>query len=184
MTKIEAYTSHGSKVEFIAQQKFDRKRMRHYLNGEVSVLHCHHYASLFTQLALDAQQFNGPCLLTQTSTESFYTPLKNYYKKNKIKEIPDRLAIAEQYFAFMGLGQINFECTDIDAVVTMKHSHIDEGWLKKWGPRKSRINFFGEGYIRAACAAIFDLPRPADIKVTETQSIVCGASSSRFTVNW
>ena len=45
------------KVEFEIDHRFDPVKNRHYLNGFCSVLHCHHYATLYTQLADDAVDF-------------------------------------------------------------------------------------------------------------------------------
>ncbi len=178
------YTSHGSKVEYKPEQTFDRKKMRHYVDGVNSVLHCHHYSSLFTQLAMDASHLGGPALLAESAASSFWGSLAGYFKKHQIRETVDRIAIAEQYFAFTGLGTVRFECSGTQAVVTMPHSHVDEGWVKKFGRRDSRVNFVGEGFVQAACAAIFDLPNPQAVQVSEQQSIVCGARESRFNANW
>jgi hypothetical protein len=178
------HTSSGSSVRFLPEQTFDRKRMRHSVEGETSVLHCHHYATLFTQLAMDASHFNGPALLAQAAAESSWPTLVRYFKKHKIQNTADRIAVAEQYFAFMGLGVAAFECSPKDASITMNHSHVDEGWIKKFGKRTARVNFIGEGYIKGACAAIFDLRSPNAVQVTEQQSIVCGARQSRFNASW
>jgi hypothetical protein len=66
-------------ARFVAERRFDSKRMRHYINNELSVLHCHHYASLFSQLADDAKLLHGDKLLKQASEESFYPVLVDYY---------------------------------------------------------------------------------------------------------
>ncbi len=183
-TTTKKMSSCGSEVVLKTSQKFDSDRMRHYLNGRQTVLHCHHYLTLFTQMAWDAENFNGPKLLIQSSAETFYSMLWDYYKKNRITEICDRISIAEQYFRFVGLGSIRFEFWGRNGLATMPYSHIDEGWMKKWGQAQKRVNFIGQGYIQAACAAIFDLRSPDKINVEETQSIVCGASTSSFTINW
>jgi hypothetical protein len=182
-TQTKIWTSADSKVSFAADQQFDQKRMRHYLNGKVSVMHCHHYATLFTQLALDADDFGGTDIMVEASCESFWPVLRDYYKKNKIEEVSDRIAIAEQYCSFVGLGQVSFEFSDGSGTATMKHSHVEEGWLKKWGQRNEPVNFMGIGYVKAAWAAIFGKD-PSSVSVEETQSIVCGASATRFNINW
>ncbi|HOP06370.1 MAG TPA: hypothetical protein PLF13_03670 [candidate division Zixibacteria bacterium] len=184
VASTKRYASHNSTVKFKVREEFDKNRMRHYVNGEVSVMHCHHYATLFTQLALDASLLNGTDHLIRTSFEAFHAPLIRYYEVENVKNIADRLAIAEQYFSFVGLGAIRFACNDRSAVVVMEYSHVDEGWLSRWGRRDSRVNYIGEGYIKAACAAAFDLTNPDDIKVVEAESIVCGAPRSRFDVQW
>jgi hypothetical protein len=181
---VNVLTSEGSNVKFEAVREFDLKRMRHYLNGTQTVLHCHHYASLFTQLACDAEHLNGPALLSEAAAETFYPILKDYYINNHILEFSDRISIAEQYFAYIGLGDLRFEFAPGRGTAILRHSHIDEGWLKKWGANPERVNFIGEGFIGAACAAIFDLRIDAEIAVKETQSIVMGASRSKFEIKW
>lgn len=183
-TQTTPCTSQGSTIRYQPEQAFDRSRMRHLVNGTVNVLHCHHYAALMTQLALDAEQFDGPELLMKASAEAFFAPLAAYFEKHGIAGAADRIAIAEQNFAFMGLGQARFECAKGAASVTLPHSHVDEGWMKKWGPRTQPINHIGRGYIQAACAAISGLGSPHGVRVAEIQSIVCGASVSRFVASW
>ncbi len=183
-SEVNVLTSGGSNIKFEAVREFDLKRMRHYLNGTQTVLHCHHYASLFTQLACDAEHLKGPALLSDAAAETFYPILKDYYINNNIMEFSDKISIAEQYYAFSGLGDIRFQFATERGTAILKHSHIDEGWLKKWGANTERVNFIGEGFIRAACAAIFDLKIDADIAIKETQSIVMGASRSKFEIKW
>ncbi len=183
-TKESTYTSAGTNITFVPDETFDNQRMRHYLDGELVVMHCHHYSSLFTQLASDAAGFNGPTLLTEASAESMWPMLKSYYQKHSITEIPERIAIAEQFFSFIGLGDVEFTFGENSGWATMKHSHVDEGWLKKWGQNEKPINFIGRGYLQAAWAAIFDKNNPSALNVEEVQGIVCGASTSRFNFSW
>ncbi len=182
-TQSTTYTSQGSKAKFHAEQKFDAKQMRHYVNGKVSVLHCHHYATLFSQLAMDARQFGGVQILLDTSRDVFGGVLKDYYQKNGITDRSERIAIAEQYCSFTGLGCVELKLGDTGGTATMSHSHVDEGWLKKWGQHDQPVNYIGQGFLKAACAAIFDL-NPDKVSVEETQSIVRGASTSYFSLNW
>ncbi|MCP4547866.1 MAG: hypothetical protein GY835_15495 [bacterium] len=182
-TNTVCHSSSSSQVEFQPERSFDDQKMRHYLEGQVSVLHCHHYATLFTQLACDAESMDGIRHLTEATTEALQPVLSGYYKKNAVNDISDRISIAEQYWSFIGMGQVKLEFEDKTGHASMSHSHIDEGWIKKWGQRKEPVNFVGQGYIKAAWAAIFDND-PAGCRVTEDKSIVCGDSSSEFTVNW
>ena len=63
----------------------------------------------------------------------------------------------------------------------MVHSHVDEGWIKKWGKRDEPVNFIGSGYIAALFAAVLGKStRSFDVK--ETASIVSGADKSEFVV--
>jgi predicted hydrocarbon binding protein len=144
-------------------------------------MHCHHYSTLFSQLADDAQMFQGPKLLSDASEESFYPVLVKYFQENNVSSIEERAAIAEQYFSFIGLGQIQINVTDQDCSAQMKHSHVDEGWIKKWGKRDEPVNFIGQGYLAAAFSAI-NGQECGSYKVQETQSIVSGQTTSQFTI--
>ena len=74
-------------MEFKADLVFNPVNNRHYFNGWGAVLHCHHYATLVTQLALYADQFDGENILKQVSEDIFYSFL-NVGKENcKYKSI-------------------------------------------------------------------------------------------------
>ena len=66
------------KFEFEIDHRFDQNSDRHYVNGACTVLHCHHYATLCTQLADDAKEFEGERLLKEAAEETFYGVLKDY----------------------------------------------------------------------------------------------------------
>ena len=68
-----------SKTVLKIDHKFDPISKRHYLNDIQSVYHCHHYTSLYTQLAIDAKETE---LLALSAEESFFEVLSTYYKKN------------------------------------------------------------------------------------------------------
>ena len=121
-------------IEFEIDHKFDPVKNRHYLNGDCTVLHCHHYATLYTQLALDAVDFEGVRHLTETSEDVFYDVLNRYYAEKEITDIAEKVEIAQQYWQASGMGLIRFTGVGkYEVVAEMEYSHIDEGWLKKWG---------------------------------------------------
>lgn len=162
------------------QAKFDPDKCRQYLNGELTVFHCHHYATLFTQLADDAKLFNGAEHLKNATSESMFPVIKKYCEENNITSTEDKISIAEQYYSYVGLGKLKIDLESKSA--EMENSHIDEGWIKKWGKRDSPVNFVGHGYIASAFAlANNDNPESYDVK--EIQSIVSGAESSKFVIN-
>ena len=170
------------KTELVINHKFDSLRKRHYFNGRMSVLHCHHYATLYTQLADDAKDWDGARLLRENSEDVFYNVLVNYYKEHGIEDLDEKISIAEQYYAAVGMGMLKIiGFGPFAGTVEMVHSHVDEGWIKKWGTRDKPVNFISQGYIAAVFAAINDLP-PKSYQVNEIESIVCGASKSIFTV--
>ena len=167
------------KNDLMLDHIFDRKTKRHYLNGHVSVLHCHHYASLYTQLALDAKETE---LLADTSEESFYDILVEYFDQHYLTAIEARIDIACQYFAAVGFGKMRVNYLGEDSgEVELLASHVDSGWIKKWGKYDRPVNYLGAGYITAMFAAVLDEPRKT-FKATEVQSIVMGAKTSIFNV--
>lgn len=164
---------------FQAQHKFDPAAMRHYLNGELSVLHCHHYTALFTQLANDAKLLKGAQQMTEAAAETMFPPLQKYFKDNQIIDKKIRAEAASAYFAYIGLGKVQIDLEAGKAIMT--HSHIDEGWKKKWGNAAKSINFIGQGFLMAAAAAI-ENSTPSAYNVDETESIACGKNASKFTI--
>ncbi len=169
-------------VEFKAVNKFDSEKNRQYINDELIVFHCHHYSTLFCQLADDAKLLNGPTLLSEAAEESMFPALKKYYAINEIESVEDRARIAEEYFAYIGMGQLNISYSENSGTAEMLHSHVDEGWIKKWSNRETPVNFIGQGFLAAAFSAISG-NETGTFKVNETQSIVSGASTSKFSIS-
>ncbi len=160
--------------------EFNRERCRHFLNGEVYVLHCHHYAALYSQLADDCGMLDGKKLLSEVAEDTFYDELSKYYREHDITGTADRIAIAEQYYARIGLGKMNVLCAGTDGgEVELRHSHVDDGWIKKWGKRDKPVNFITQGYIAGLLSAVFGKPRRS-YAVVETESIVKGNQRSLF----
>ncbi len=158
--------------------------LRHLINGIHSVYHCNHYISLFTQLADDAKLLQGSTLLANAAAESFYEVFFSYFQENQIPTFQDKINIIEQYFSFSGLGQLKLLLTENEpdaGKATMTCSHIDTAWLKKWSSRPEPVNFIGHGFIKAACALLFETKLAAFV-VDETESIVAGASKSVFQI--
>ena len=170
-------------TELITKRRFDSEQYRHYINDVNSVLHCHHYAALYTQLADDAGElFDGPGILYETAAESLYPILKEYFEKNNVGELEERVKIIEQYWAFSGWGKLVITNLSADGgEAEMPFSHVDSGWIKKWGNRDKPVNFITKGYLAAAYAALHNLPLNS-FEITETQSIVAGAEKSHFKI--
>lgn len=161
---------------------FDPSKKRHYLNDWNSVLHCHHYSTLFTQLAIDAEDLGGITNLVKAGENVFGKVLKDYYEKNGVDSVDDRVEIARQYWKTVGMGLIDITVTDESAAsAKMDYSHLDEGWLKKWGGADRPINFFTQGFLAGALAAIFNKPL-GSYRVEETKSLAKGDDVSQFTI--
>ncbi len=169
-------------TEWVIDHNFDRETCRHSINGFDSVLHCHHYASLYCQLADDAEQFNGRELLKRSAELSFLDVLSTYFAEHRVSELEDRVALVEEYWKMCGFGTVKFDHVgELSAAAHMDHSHVDEGWVKKWGNREKPVNFIGQGYLAAALAAVYNLPA-GSYSVYETESKVSGADASRFSL--
>jgi hypothetical protein len=165
--------------EIKIKAKFDPEKCRQYLNDELTVFHCHHYSALFTQLADDAEIFKGAKLLRDAASESMLPVLTSYCANNNINSVEDKIDVAQQYYAYVGLGSVSINVAAKTA--EMKHSHVDQGWIKKWGKRDKPVNFIGQGFL-AAAFALAEGGDPSAYDVQETQSIVSGANTSRFII--
>jgi len=164
---------------FKMDHKFDPETKRHYLNDNLTVLHCHHYASLYSQLAIDAKETD---LLTAVAEESFYEVLVDYYRKNSIDSVDERMDIAAEYFSHCGLGKLDVVYAGEDAgEVHLPHSHVDDGWIKKWGKYDKPVNYIGSGFIRAMFCAVFNMPLRS-YNTYEYESIVMGADVSKLKI--
>jgi hypothetical protein len=166
----------------ILKASFERSRCRHIANGQTLVLHCHHFATLTAQLANDCALLDAKTLLAQCAEDAFYPVLSNYYRQNTICDLKIRIGIAERYFAEAGLGKlrVTFAGTCVGEVA-LEHSHVDEGWIKKWGKSTQTVNHIGCGYVTALFSAVYDRPTRT-YAAKERQSIACGANVSVITV--
>jgi hypothetical protein len=170
-------------VELQIERKFDPATNRHYMNRVNTVLHCHHYAALHTRLADDAGElFDGLKLLEESARDSLFPILAGYIQRNGITDLSERVALIEKYWAFAGMGKLVVTDPSKDhGSAEMPFSHVDAGWIKKWGSREKAVNYITAGFLSAAFAAIYDLPVDS-FQATETQSRVSGAEKSVFTV--
>lgn len=172
----------NKKTELIIERTFDPVRSRHNINGVTHVLHCHHYLTLYTQLAEDCAFLDGKKLLREVSEDAFFHILSDYYRKQGIATIADRVLIGEQYYAFSGLGQLKVACAGAGGgEVELLTSHLDAGWIRKFGKRDQAVNYVTCGYVTALFAAVFGL-KPRSFSANEVASIVAGAERSRFEV--
>lgn len=162
--------------------RFDPHTKRHYLNDANSVLHCHHYSTLYTQLALHAQDLGGIRNLLEAGEQVFGRFLKDYFRKNAVESAEDRKDIAQQYWKAVGMGLVEISSsTEKSGMASMDYSHLDEGWLKKWGSADRPVNLFTQGFLAGAFAAIYDKPFNA-YQVEETKSLARGDESSEFAI--
>jgi hypothetical protein len=171
------------KNELVTGHPFDKhNEMEQYfdcLQDEPKVVHCHHYTVLYTQLAFDAKETE---LLAETTEDTFYNLFNNYYHQCHIEDKILRMELACQYYAKMGMGSMDIIClAEEGGEVKLLSSHVDSGWLTKWGQYDVPVNYIGVGYIAAMFAAVLGYPLRY-FQVIEVQSIVMGASCSLFRV--
>lgn len=169
--------AHFSKIDLAIKHDFNTKTKRHFLNGVQTVYHCHHYATLYTQLAIDAGETD---LLAECSEDSFYQILSAFYQENQIDNLADRIEVASQYYSAIGLGTLEVEGLGNNAArVISSNSHLELGWIKKWGEYDQPVNYIGVGYVSAMISAVLDQP-VRSFHTFEVQSIVEGAEQTIF----
>jgi hypothetical protein len=166
----------------ILEARYDHDRCRHVADGQTLVLHCHHFAILTTQLANDCALLDAKKLLAQCAEDAFYPVLANYYRKRDIRELRERVGVAERYYAEAGLGALRVKSAgQCFGEVELAYSHVDAGWLKRWGKADQPVNHIGCGYVTALFSALYDRQRRA-YAARERQSIALGAKLSVITV--
>jgi hypothetical protein len=162
---------------------FDEKTYRHYLNGIMTVLHCHHYLCLTSKMAEDFADLEGPRILRETAEDTISPFFQRYYQQNEITKIEEKLLVGAEYYSVMGMGKMQIQASTTGGAVRLSRSHVDQGWIKKWGKHDKHINHFTCGFIAAIFAAAFSKPARS-FKVTETGSIVTGGEQSEFAVEF
>jgi hypothetical protein len=164
------------------KHEFDAARCRHYLNDQLSVLHCHHYATLYTQLAMDAEFIDAKIILAQSAEDTFFDMLSGYYQAHSGLTPDEKLEVGCQYYAAIGLGQMKvLSAGETSGEIVLEHSHLDEGWIKKWDKYDQVVNFLTCGYVAALFATAYG-KAARSYAVSEVEGIVTGAEKSRFVV--
>ena len=161
--------------------KFDANTYRHYMNGFLTVLHCHHYLCLTTQAAIEFKDIGGVDILVDTVIDTISPVLKDYIDKNQVISLGEKIDVGVGLYAVMGLGKMKVNLTKKGGQVELSRSHIDKGWITKWGVKDICINHFTVGYINAMFAVASDM-LPEKFKVEEISSIVSGEDASNFLV--
>lgn len=160
---------------------FDDNNYRHHLNGHTVVMHSHHYLALITKLAEDLDDIGGPQILADTVEDTMHAIFEDYFQKNNISSPEEKTEVCTEYFSAFGLGKMAISQNGNGGEARLVRSHIDEGWLQKWGEHSKPINHFTRGYAAATFAAIFNLP-PRSFSVTEAAGMVTGENQSLFVV--
>jgi hypothetical protein len=144
-------------------------------------MHSHHYLALITKLVEDLSDVRGPQILRDVVEETMRAIFDDYIQKNGLTSPLDKCNVGREYFSVFGLGKMIVAGRESGGEVRLIHSHIDEGWVRKWGPHSKPINHFTCGFIAAVFAVAFNKPTKS-YTVTETASMAVGDSEGKFIV--
>jgi hypothetical protein len=163
------------------EHSFDDKNYRHYLNGTLTVMHCHHYMALATRLAEQFSDIGAPAIMAGAVEDSVRPMFDDYFLKNGVSNIADKMAVVMEYYSVMGMGKMKAKGNDQAGEVVLSSSHMDKGWEMKWDKRDTPMNHWTRGYIAAMFAATFGKPARS-YEVEEVEALITGAPQSKFTV--
>lgn len=159
----------------------DNDTFRQFLNGHAVVMHSHHYLALITKLAEDLGDIGGPQLLKDIVEESMLPIFNDYITKNGLTTPLQKINVGKEYYSAYGLGKIKVGGTERGGEACLVRSHIDEGWIRKWGNHTKPINHFTCGYIAAMFSAAFGKPAKS-YTVTETGGMAVNGNEGVFSV--
>ncbi len=159
----------------------DSETFRHSLNGHTVVMHSHHYLALITKLVEDLSDIDGPQILADVVEETMRPIFDDYIQKNSLTSIQDKCNVGREYFSTFGLGKMIVSGNEKGGEVRLVSSHIDEGWIRKWGVHQKPINHFTCGYVAAMFGSAFNKPLKSYV-VTEESSISTGNTEGKLSV--
>ena len=159
----------------------DNETFRNKLNGHPVVMHSYHYLALITRLAEDMNDIGGLQILKDVVEESMLAIIGDYVTKNELTSPLERCNVGREYYSVFGLGKMIITGSESGGEVRLTKSHLDEGWIRKWGAADRPINHFTCGYIAAVFAAAFNKPAKS-YTVTEAASMAAGEAEGKFIV--
>jgi len=159
----------------------DNETHRNFLNGQPVVMHSHHYLALIAKLVEEQSDIGAAKILRDSVEDSMRAVFEDYIEKNGLASAQDRCNVGREYYSAFGLGKMVITGDEHGGEVRLIRSHVDEGWVQKWGVHGSPINHFTCGYVAAMFAAAFKKPSKSYV-VTEVASIATGDSEGRFIV--
>ncbi len=159
----------------------DDTTFRHFLNGHCVVMHSHHYLALVTRLVEELGEIDGTRVLTDVVEESMREIFDDYIAKHGLTSPQERGAVGKEYYSALGLGKLQVSGDGNRGEVRLLRSHLDEGWVRKWGTHDRPVNHFTRGFIAAMFGAAFNAP-VGSFRVTEEASIAAGAPEGKFVV--
>jgi len=144
-------------------------------------MHSHHYLALITKLVEDLADMSAPEILRDAVEDTMRAVFDDYIAKNGLTSAQDRCNVGREYFSVFGLGKMVITGDENGGEIRLLRSHVDEGWVKKWGVHNKPINHFTCGYVAAMFGAAFNKPARSYV-VTEVASIAAGDSEGKFIV--
>lgn len=158
--------------------------MRRYIGGCPSTVHPLLAAVTYIKEAMDGGARHGAAaLLAEAAEEAFFIALTWIFVSSDTPGIPERTALAEEYFRFSGLGKLVLREVGSDGGnAELTRSTIDECWVSTYGKPDSPINVPVSGYLEGAFAAITGLGMKT-FRAAETGSIAMGEPVSAFRVS-
>ncbi len=159
----------------------DNETHRNYLNGQPVVMHSHHYLALITKLVEDLSDIGAREILRDSVEDTMRAVFDDYIEKNGLSSAQDRCNVGREYFSVFGLGKMVITGDENGGEVRLIRSHVDEGWVMKWGVHTNPINHFTCGYIAAMFAAAFKKPARSYL-VAEVAGIAVGDTEGKFVV--
>ncbi len=161
--------------------KFDENTYRHHVEGVTMVMHCHHYMSLTTKLADSLEDMGGVKILRESAEDAIRELLDAYFKAHNISGSGERLNTGREMYSVLGLGKLEVFGNDGGGEVKVLRSHVDEGWVQKFGKSSKFVNHFTCGYLAAMFAAAFGRPARS-FNVYETASLAMGEPEGKIIV--
>ncbi|NMC74971.1 MAG: hypothetical protein GYA56_11555 [Geobacteraceae bacterium] len=159
----------------------DAETNRQFLNGHPVVMHSHHYLALITKMARELEDINGIEILREVVEETMRAVFDDYIRQNGLTSAQDKCNVGREYFSVFGLGKMIITGDEQGGEVRLVRSHLDEGWIMKWGNSDRPVNHFTCGYVAAMFGAAFDKPLKS-YTVTEVASIAAGDPEGKFIV--
>lgn len=159
----------------------DAETNRQYLNGHPVVMHSHHYLALITKMAEELGDIDGAGILRDVVEETMRAIFDDYIQKNGLTSAQDKCNVGREYFSVFGLGKMVITGDEQGGEVRLVRSHLDEGWVMKWGNSSGPVNHFTRGYLAAMFGAAFNKPLKS-YTVTEASSIAAGDAEGKFII--
>ena len=120
----------------------DAETNRQYLNGHPVVMHSHHYLALITKMAGELEDIDGTGILRDVVEETMRAVFDDYIRKNGLTSAQDKCNVGREYFSVFGLGKMVITGDEQGGEVRLVRSHLDEGWIMKWGNTDKPVNHF------------------------------------------